>query len=100
MYARIKDNKVVELTTLDPSKYYVATASKWVPCPDDTALYAEFDGTDTFTAPPAVPEPVLRILEDEAAEDARCDELGIPRPGNRPESATDPLTPPAPLVEE
>jgi hypothetical protein len=96
MYARIKDNIVVEKTTLNPALYYSATASSWVPCPDDTALGATFDGTDTFTAPAPLPTPALRILEDEAAADAKCDELGIPRPGNRPENDTDPLIPPAP----
>lgn len=85
MYARIKDNKVVELTTLDPSQYYVATASKWVPCPEDTVMYAEFDGTDTFTAPALLPQDPPRDLEAEAAADAYLTSAGVTPPVRPPE---------------
>lgn len=85
MYARIKDNKVVELTTLDPSQYYVATASKWVPCPEDTVLYAEFDGTDTFSAPAPLPQDPPRDLEAEAAADAYLTSIGVTPPVRPPE---------------
>lgn len=53
MYARIKNGKVAELTGLDPAVYFPATASAWVPCPDDTQVHAEYSEADqVFTAVP------------------------------------------------
>jgi len=84
MYARIKNNIVVELTTLDPSQYYVATASKWVPCPADTPMGAEFDGTDVFTPP------VFREVTEEehrmAREAAEAHAAGLPYPPEEEEA--------------
>lgn len=84
MYARIKDNMVVEKTTLDPALYYSATASSWVPCPYDTPLGAIFDGTDVFT-PTVLPE----VTEEEhriAREAAEAHAAGLPYPPKEEEA--------------
>ena len=73
-YARIKKGKVREVTTLDPAKYYVATAASWIECPETTVVNSDYDAEKkTFTAPPAAPDPTKakRILEDEKASDAK-----------------------------
>lgn len=73
-YARIKKGKVYEVTTLDPAKYYVATAASWIECPETTVVNSDYDAEKkTFTAPPPAPDPTKakRILEDEKESDAR-----------------------------
>lgn len=57
MYARIKNGKVHELTGLDPAVYFPATASQWVPCPDDTLPNAEYKEADKSFAAPAYDKP-------------------------------------------
>lgn len=85
MYARIKNGKVHELTGLDPALHFPATASQWVPCPDDTLPNAEYREADKSFTSAAYDKPFNQ--RDDGTIDP--DAVVAPRDGD-PERVPDP----------
>ena len=66
MWARIEDNRVRELTDIDPEGRFPPGVYNWQPCPDETAVYwAATEGDEgvwsfaPYVPPPPTPEEIL-----------------------------------------